>query len=285
MSNPVAALRIAARSPQAEREEPASTAGLITAEVGGLHTQWRHMLETVKETLAGLEQACDSAIEAREADVAGVIGALVDRAESDRDEQQRQCQQQVAAAEAEAAALRSEVQAQKLELATVLQQLDAAIAERTKLQETFRLVQRAMALGTAEGIALPLHEDHRVEVPVAPPAPPDPVAAAPDATPDPRSALMDAHPDAAADVSRVLDQVEAMYQLDLESGRSGIEIVESLTTSLRSARSLVATRWSSASLDAQLLFDYQMGLMLERQTGTAFGRHLGIAAYASRTPA
>ena len=285
MMNTGPALRIAARSPQDEREAPTSTAAMITAEVGGLHAEWRRSLETVKATLAGLEQAFSSASDSRDADAAGLIEALVARAESEQDERQRQCQQQIAAAEAEAEALRSEIHAQKIELAKVLQQLDTAISERAKLQETFRLVQRALALGTAEQIAMPVEEGTRQTAVVTPFAPAEQAVAAAEVIPDPQSALMDAHPEAAQDINRVLDQVEAMYQLDLDSGRSGIEIVESLTTSLRSARSLVATRWTSGSFDIQPLFDYQIGLMLEREAGTPFGRHLGIAAYASRTPA
>ena len=212
---------------------------------------------------------------------------------SPHDEQRRECRLQVAAAEAQAEALRTEIQAHKIELSTLREQLDAAIAERAKLQETFRLVQRALALGTAEHLVLPAADEGRGSNVVAMPAavqpavvvPEDHAPAAETVAVDPRSALMDAHPDAAQDINRVLDQVEAMYQLDLDSGRSGIEIVDSLTASIRSARSLVLNRWSSPTLDAPSLFEYQIGLMLERQAGTAFGRHLGIAAYASRTPA
>ena len=283
MMNTGPALRIAARSSQDEREAPSSTAAAITADVGSLHAQWRRSLETVKATLAGLEQACDSAIGSRDAEAAGLIETLVARAERD-DAERQQCQQQIAAAEAEAEALRTEIHAQKLELAKVLQQLDTAISERAKLQETFRLVQRAMALGTAEQIVMPVDAAPRESAVPTPVLPAEQPVAVVEPVPDPQTALMDAHPDAVQDINRVLDQVEAMYQLDLESGRSGIEIVESLTGSLRSARSLVATRWSSASFDAQPLADHLIGLMLERQAGTPFGRHLGIAAYASRTP-
>lgn len=294
MTNTGPALRIAARSSQDDREVPQPAAALISAEVTEMHAQWRRTIETVRTTLAGLEQACDSAIASRETEVAGVIQALVARAESERDEQQRHCQQQIAAAEAQAEALRSELHAQKMELSKAREQLEAAVAEKAKFQETFKLVQRALALGTAEPTAMPPEDGRPVltltpartpptvessSVPDEQGAPAEPPAA------DPQSALMEAHPDVAEDITRVLGQVEAMYQLDLESGRTGIQIVESLTTSLRSARSLVATRWSSESFDAQALFEYQIGLMLEQQAGTAFGRHLGIAAYASRTPA
>lgn len=292
MTNTGTALRIAARSPQDEREVHHSVAGLITTEVGGLHTQWRHILETVKETLAGLEQACDSAIEAREAEVPGLIGTLIDRAENERAELERRHQLQSAAAEAEAEALRTEIHAQRTEIVTLRQQLDAALTERSKLQETFRLVQRALALGTPEHIPMAVERDERPASDGSAPAQPTIASNTTDeqadagATPalDAAAVLAAAHPDAVEDITRVVEQVEAMYHLDMDSGRSGIEIVDALTTSLSHARSLVMNRWGSQTCDAQLLFDRQIGLLLEQQAGTAFGRHLGIAAYASRTP-
>jgi hypothetical protein len=358
MTNPGTALRIAARTTADPEDAATSTAGLITTEVGGLHAQWRRTLETVKATLAGLEQACDSAIEAREAEATGAIetlvasaaaeasaaerareqavaelaelqrtsaqlqtklqalqsdlaverdavkrlGAQLDievaarmRAEGERDDRQRQCQQQITAARQETESLRAEIQAQKLEVSQVRQQLEAAVAERAKLQETFRLVQRALALGTPEHISLAVEggDSRAVESSARPLAPtvtvpdPTPTQAPPDAAPvvDATIALVNAHPEAVEDIARVVEQVEAMYQLDVDSGRSGIEIVDSLTTSLRHARSLVVNRWSSETFDAQPLFDHQIGLLLEQQAGTSFGRHLGIAAYASRTAA
>jgi hypothetical protein len=46
---------------------------------------------------------------------------------------------------------------------------------------------------------------------------------------------------------------------------------------------MIVARWSIDDLDAQLLFEGHLGLLLDRHTGTLFGRHLSIAAYASRT--
>jgi hypothetical protein len=351
-------LRIAARSTQDGSEAEPNASVVIRDQVGGWHAQWRQTLQTMKETLAGLEQACDSAIDAREAEVSGLIETLVqgaaaeattaaDRtqeqaqieirelqqasvilratvetlqagieterdnvkrlsaqlegegaarasAERERDELQRGCQGRIAAAEAKAEALQAELQAQKAELAVARQQLEAAFAERSKLTTTVRLIQRALALSVPSDIAVPAGvEDkdpivsregaqhrptERSAAPKAPPEAPNPADAA-------RRALIEAHPDAVEDITRMLEQVETLYHQDVESGRPGIEVVDRFTASLRHARSLIVGRWSTDTVDAQTLFRYHMDLLLEQRADTSFGRHLGMAAYALRTPA
>ena len=46
---------------------------------------------------------------------------------------------------------------------------------------------------------------------------------------------------------------------------------------------MVIARWSIDEVDAPRLFEGHLGLLLDKHNGTLFGRHLSIAAYASRT--
>jgi chaperonin cofactor prefoldin len=349
-------LRIAARStPDPHEAEPAA-AVLIPHEVAQWQAQWRRTLDTVKATLAGLEQACESAIDARETEVTGLIDTLVQaaaadattaveqtreqaeieirelqqisvtlqtrvdtlqvatdaerenvkrlaaqldneaaarvRAETERGDLQRLYEGCVAAAELQAEALRLEIQAGNAELARARQQLEAAAAERSKLTTTFRLVQRALALSTPEDLPVPAQAEGDAFIrpeagahqrPAERSVVPETPAEAPNAGAEAQRAFIDAHPEAAADITRVLEQVGNMYQQDVVSGCSGIESVDRLTAMLRHAGSLIETRWTD-DFDARALFRYQVDLLLEREAATSFGRHLSIAVYASRTP-
>jgi hypothetical protein len=76
-------LKIAARSEQDTRDHHRTSAIVINEEVRDFHGQWQRTLETVKAALADLERTCESAIEARESNVAGLIDTLVDRAAAD----------------------------------------------------------------------------------------------------------------------------------------------------------------------------------------------------------
>lgn len=350
-------LRIAARTAHVAEESLPTTAVRITQEVSGCHAQLRHTLETVRATLAGLDQACESAIGAQQAETAGLIDRLVQnaateastiaaqmreqaqnelsqlqqgsmilqmtveklqaglddeqdnvkrlsaqleleaaarlRAEMDRDEQQRQCHDGIAAAQAQIEALRAIVEAQKAELCSALQQLEAAAAERSKLTNTFRLVQRALALNPLGSIADATEADRgdaprraepdthqrpaELDVPPEPGKVVHPVA-------DPHSAVIAAPVEAVEDVGRVLAQIEVMYLQDVESGRSGIELADRLSASIRHARSVIVSRWRLEAFDPQELFEYHMGLLLGREAATSFGRHLSIAAYSARIP-
>ena len=215
------------------------------------------------------------------------------RAEAERDDARRLCEQQGAAAESQLAALRSESDALKAELARTLQQLDAAVTERSKLIATFQMVQRALAVSNPETVVMPV-DDARADARQV--EQPQPLAGASNAAAeaealvpapvvDARITLAEQNPEAVADVTQMLEQIEAMYHLDLESGRPAIEVVDSLTSSLRYARDVVATRWNRDDCDASTLFDYQVDGLLQTHAGALFGRHLSIAAYASRQPA
>jgi len=102
---------------------------------------------------------------------------------------------------------------------------------------------------------------------------------------DAPTTLPEKHPEVAVDIKRVLEQVKDIYELDLNSGRSGTELVDSLTGSLRYARNLIVARWHRDDCDAETLFESQMALVLDASAGTSFGRHLSIAVYELRKPA
>jgi hypothetical protein len=222
-------------------------------------------------------------------------GAARVRAEAERDEARRECQQQVSAAELQAQGLRSESDGLRVELRVVRQQLDEAVAETSRVTATLQLIQRALAQGMpvnvaiqnearsgdAEAVAESRPSESGAEnsaVPQSPVVPARPVA-------DPQIALAAAHPDVVEDIKRVLEQVEGIYNLDLNAGRVGTELVDSLTGSLRYARDLIVARWSRDGCDAATLFEYQMAVLLDLNVATSFGRHLSISACASRKPA
>jgi hypothetical protein len=213
------------------------------------------------------------------------------RSESERDEARRESLRVLSVAESEMERLRAESDAQKAELSLARQQLDAAMAERSKLMATFQLVQRALSLGTSGELEV---EDAGRDG-VLRPGPPQEVriekssviapALAGLASPpvaDTQVAVGEAHPEAVEDIKQVLEQVKAIYDLDVNSDRSSAELVDSLTTRLRQARDVIVARSSLSERDAIALFEEQIDVMLDLMAGTSFGRHLSISAYAAR---
>lgn len=304
-------LRIAARAAVVAEDASLTTAERITQDVSGSHAQWRSTLETVRATVANLEQACEAAIDAQQAETAGLIDRLVqnaaaeattaarvlERAQNENSELRQGSMVLQATVEKLQAALSHEqenVKRLSAELCSTLQQLDVAVAERSKLTNTFRLVQRALALNPPESVA-----DATDTAPhtAASHAEPDPhhrpadlsvasetLARIVQAVADPHSAAIEAPVEAVEDVGRVLAQIEVLYLEDVKSGRSGIELVDRLTASIRHARSVIVSRWSVGDFDPQELFEHQMGLLLGREAASSFARHLSIAAYSARTP-
>ena len=351
-------LKLAARTTQDLRDlVRTATSAVITDEVYRSHGQWRHTLEAVKETLADLERTCESAIEAHEVDVAGVIETLVgsataevdaaaqrtraqaqiemaelaaemaelqtvvdrlqgelhverDRvastneqldievaarvqAESELEGARRMCQQVVSAAESQAQGLRAESDGHKAELSLVRQQLDTARAERSKLMATFQSVQRALSLTQSMDMTFEAENTGRDRVAEAESRPqevqgenssdtaPEQAGLTSSPVADAQVALIEADPEA-ADVKQVLEQVEVMYCIDLNSSRPPLEVVDSLSGHLRYARDVSVARSSLGERDAHALFEQQLAVLLELKAGTTFGRHLSIAAHASR---
>ena len=192
--------------------------------------QWRRRVDAIKESL--VERTCEAAIEAIEAceaGVAGVIDTLVKNAtaEANAAAEQTRAQARIEKAElqAEITQCQSVIDRLHADLSLARQQLDAAMAERSKLMATFESVQRALSLRTSGDAEV---EDagfdevmHPGPLQAALPSPP--VA-------DAQVAVREAHPEAVANIKRVLDQVQAIYDQDVKSDRSSVELVDLLTT-------------------------------------------------------
>ena len=114
-------------------------------------SQWRRTLAAIKESL--VERTCEAAIEACEAGVAGVIDTLVKSAtaEANAAAERTRAQAKIEKAElqAEITQCQSVIDRLQTDLSLARQQLDAAMAERSKLIATLQLVQRALSLETS----------------------------------------------------------------------------------------------------------------------------------------
>ena len=113
--------------------------------------QWRRTLAAIKESL--VERTCEAAIEACEAGVAGVIDTLVKSAtaEANAAAEQTRAQAKIEKAQLQAGITQCQAVIDRLQadLSLARQQLDAAMAERSKLMATFELVQSALSLRTS----------------------------------------------------------------------------------------------------------------------------------------
>ena len=214
----------------------------------------RRTLAAIKESV--IERTCEAAMYACEAGVAGVIETLVKTA--------------TAEANAAAARVRAEAKIEKTELQAELTQCQSVI---NRLQGELSLTRQQLDAAMAE-------RSKRIEKSsVVAPAPAGP-ASPPIA--DTQVAVREAHPEAAQNIKRVLEQVRAIYDQDLNSDRSSAELVDSLTTRLQQARDVILARSSLSERDTKILFEQQIDVMLDLMVGTSFGRHLSIAAYAAR---
>ena len=207
------------------------------------------------------------------------------QAESERDEAQRVSQQIASATESQLQALQAESDAQKAELALVRQQLEIERAERSKLMATFQAVQHALSFAQSGDLAFepmtpsrPQEKpaDLRSDAAARADLQSRPVAEAP-------IPVVEPYPETVEHVKRLLDEAEAMYWTDLNSGRAPVEVVDRLTGILRYARDLVVGRWGSDECDAAALFERQVTMLLDSKAETSFGRHLSISAFASRS--
>ena len=215
------------------------------------------------------------------------------RSESERDDARREVLEARSVAQSEIERLRAESDAQKAELSLAWQQIDIVMAERSKLVAAFKVVQREMSVGTAgppeiadAGRERAMHSSPLREEPIEKSsfvAPPVARVRMP-AVGDTHVALGEAHPETVDDIKKVLEQVQAMYDLDLKSERSSMELIDSLTARLRQARDTVSARSSVSERDVRALFEQQVDAMVDSSGGNSFGRHLSISAYALIEP-
>jgi len=162
-------LKLAARTAQDLRNlAHTATSAVINDEVHRSHGQWRQTLDAVKETLASLERTCESAIEAQEAGVAGLIDTLVGSATAEAD---AAAQQTRAQAEGEISELKGEIAGLKGEIAELkvgmaeLQAVDDGLkadlqVERDRLKSTKE--QLDVELGARVRAESERDEAHRV---------------------------------------------------------------------------------------------------------------------------
>ena len=208
------------------------------------------------------------------------------RAESERDEAQRVKQQIESATESRIQALRAESDAQKTDLALVRQQLETERAERSRLTATFQSVQRALSSAQSGDMAFePVTPANSRSQDRPADLRPDAAPARADLQSTPAEAqaqVVEPHPEAVEHIKRLLEEAEAMYWTDLNSGRAPSEVVDRLTGILRYARDLVVGRWGSGACDAAAVFEQQIAGLLDSKAETSFGRHLSISAFASR---
>jgi hypothetical protein len=205
------------------------------------------------------------------------------RAENERDAVQR-INEQIAA---QLQTAREEAEAQKAELSRVRQQLEAETAERSRLVSAFQAVQNALSLaqfGQTGITPLTPSEIRPLENGAhgAPDAAPAPHDVEPDSVAD-DVVVIEPFPEVAEHAQRLLEQAEAMYWTDLNSGRPPIEVVDRLTAILRYSRDLIVERWGSDECDAAAVFQQQVGALLDAKVETSFGRHLSIASFAARS--
>ena len=208
------------------------------------------------------------------------------QSESERDDARRECQRVLSVAKSEMERLRGESNAQKAELTLAWQQLDAVMAERSKLVASVRFVQRALS-GTwgelevdAAGPNL-VRPGPRQQVQIEKSSNIGPALAGLASAPirETPVAVVEAQPEAVEDIKQVLEQVKAVYDLDVNADRSSAELVESLMIRLRQARDAIIARSIPTDRGAIALFEQQIDSMLDSTGDTSFVRHLSIAAY------
>lgn len=76
----------------------------------------------------------------------------------------------------------------------------------------------------------------------------------------------------------LLNEMEQMYNADVESGTSGSDLLKRLTGNLDYARSIYGSRTALESADAATLIDDEIASLIDARNGTPFARDLAAAA-------
>jgi hypothetical protein len=256
-----------------------------------------------EQTLA--EREADRRRQAAELDAERMVRA---RAESESADARARYEQTLAEREADLRRQAAELDAQRHECATLTQQLAAVRAGNQTLLgmlQTFHgQIGRVMTSvlqagpegageghGTSAGLGAARTEAVAAEQAPARPAvaPAEPAAAdasARHAAPPPAgaSAVHCDDPALATYATTLLDAAESSYREDLESGLVPLDVVERLTSNLRRAHDLFAQHAGHLQNGHASLFETTVMRLVDTRGGTAFGRHLGIAAYELFSP-
>jgi hypothetical protein len=230
------------------------------------------------------------------------------RAELESTDARARYEQTLAEREADLRRQAAELDAQRHECATLTQQLAAVRAGNQSLLgmlQTFHgqigrvmtSVLQAGSEGTGEGHGTTAGSGAaRTEAVAAEQAPARPAVApaepaAADASawhpappPSGASAVHCDDPALATYATTLLDAAESSYREDLESGLVPLDVVERLTSNLRRARDLFAQHAGHLQNGHASLFETTVMRLVDTRGGTAFGRHLGIAAYELFSP-
>jgi hypothetical protein len=180
----------------------------------------------------------------------------------------------VAAHEGQVQTLQADVESLRGELSRLQRQAEAERAERARLVAAIQQVVAPGDLAVAVPVAAP------VATPEPPPAPPvveKPAAAVASALEMPPPPSSD--PGLVIYVEHLLKTVESMYAEDVAARRKPDDVLNRLTDNLRSARNVFRNHVGASDPEELTLFDYQLTKILNTTEDTAFGRHLGIAAY------
>jgi hypothetical protein len=189
--------------------------------------------------------------------------------------------------EAEVEKLKAELEVERAERLMVQHQLANESELRQRLSNAFELVQRGVALarvGEEEPVPGEGQDDERGTFPETlapaehlPPAPELEIAAAAPAA-DPRALELHEY------CARLLHDIEAMYDVDVNAMVSPAAVVERLTANLRYGHELCQRFMVAPEGAATRIFEAEITRLLDAQASTAFGRHLSIAAHAALSP-
>jgi len=81
---------------------------------------------------------------------------------------------------------------------------------------------------------------------------------------------------------RLLDEIEAVYDADTNSGLSSDELIGRLSGNLKYGAAVFARRLGVAAAEGESLFDQQLTARHDEKGETRFGRHLRVATYEYR---
>jgi hypothetical protein len=218
--------------------------------------------------------------------------------------------QREAAHRSEMIALREELQASRAECTDLAHQIELEKAKHARLIAGVRSIQQTKPPAALIGFVVSGDSatPERIAVPEAPREPvpslviDTPLASAktietgaqtaavpPEVVvPQAAAAAQTASGDTALDFDateyahRLLDEIEAVYDADTNSGLSSDELIGRLSGNLKYGAAVFARRLGGASAEAGSLFDQQLTARHDEKGETRFGRHLRVATYEYR---
>jgi hypothetical protein len=198
----------------------------------------------------------------------------------------RAAQEQIASTyEARLDALCGEREVLRADLVTLNQRLTMEAAERGRLADALKTVQRACAIVDATPT---LHPESHISANTDPPTAPTAAREPADSerqnqvlklVASTRSAADEMPPKLREYLTALLDQVVTTYWVD-QRVHMADEVVECLTANLQYAAEAFAQRARSEGLSGTMFFERALTAKLDEESQTSLGRHLAIAAYA-----